>query len=91
VKVETKGCYVSLFAHPQDRVLAIVSNLSKEKTDVRLSLNLDKLDLPANVSAKDAVSKAALKIQNGDITINIPAQDYRIVWIEADTALNPNK
>jgi hypothetical protein len=91
VKVETKGCYVSLFAHPQDRVLAIVSNLSKEKTDVRLSLNLDKLDLPANVSAKDAVSKAALKIQNGDITINIPAQDYRLVWIEADTALNPNK
>ena len=49
------------------------------------------LDLPANVSAKDAVSKAALRIQNGDITLNIPAQDYRIVWIEADTALNPNK
>jgi hypothetical protein len=91
VKAETKDCYVSLFAHPQGRVLAIVSNLSKEKTDVRLSLNLDKLDLPANVSAKDAVSKAALKIQNGDITINIPAQDYRIVWIEADAALNPNK
>lgn len=91
VKVETKDCYVSLFAHPQGRVLAIVSNLSQEKTGVRLSLNLDKLGLPANVSAKDAVSKAALKIQNGDITLNLPAQDYRIVWIEADTALNPNK
>jgi hypothetical protein len=91
VKVATKDCYVSLFAHPQGRVLAIVSNLSKEKTDVRLSLNPDKLDLPAHVSAKDAVNKAALKIQNGDITLNIPAQDYRIVWIEADTALNPNK
>ena len=58
---------------------------------MRLSLNPDKLDLPAHVSAKDAVNKAALKIQNGDITLNIPAQDYRIVWIEADTALNPNK
>ena len=91
VKVETKDCYVSLFAHPQGRVLAIVSNLSKEKTDVRLSLNLDKLELPANVSAKDAVSNAALKIQNGEITLNVPAQDYRIVWIEADTALNPSK
>lgn len=91
VKVETKGCYVSLFAHPQCRVLAIVSNLSKEKTDVRLSLNLDKLELPANVSAKDAVSNAALKIQNGEIVLNLPAQDYRIVWIEADTALNPSK
>jgi tRNA threonylcarbamoyladenosine modification (KEOPS) complex Pcc1 subunit len=72
-------------------VLAIASNLSKERTDVRLSLNLDKLGLPANVSAKDAVSRAALTIENGDITINIPAQDYRLVWIEADTALNPNK
>jgi hypothetical protein len=91
VKVATSHCYISLFAHPQGRVLAIVSNLSKEKSDVRLGLNLDKLDLPANVSAKDAVSKAALKVQNGDITLNIPAQDYRIVWIEADTALNPNK
>jgi hypothetical protein len=91
VKAETKDCYVSLFAHPQGRVLAIVSNLSKEKTDVRLSLNLDKLDLPANVSAKDAVSRAALTIENGDITLNLAAQDYCIVWIEADTALNPNK
>jgi hypothetical protein len=58
---------------------------------VRLSLNLDKLDLPANVSAKDAVSRAALTIENGDITLNLAAQDYCIVWIEADTALNPNK
>jgi hypothetical protein len=91
VKVQTKDCYISLFAHPQGRVLAIVSNLSKEKTDVRLSLNLDKLDLPANVSAKDAVSKAALKIQNGDITINIPAQDYRIIWIEFGISLDPQK
>ena len=49
------------------------------------------LDLPANVSAKDAVSKVELKIQNGDITLNIPAQDYCIVWIEADAAPNPNK
>jgi len=91
VKVATKDCYVSLFAHPQGRVLAIVSNLSKEKTDVRLSLNLDKLDLPANVSAKDAVSKAALKIQTGDITINIPPQDYRIIWIESGISLDPQK
>jgi hypothetical protein len=91
VKAETKDCYVSLFAHPQGRVLAIVSNLSKEKTDVRLSLNLDKLDLPANVSAKDAVSKAALKIQTGDIIINIPPQDYRIIWIDSGTPLHPPK
>jgi hypothetical protein len=91
VKAETKDCYASLFAHPQGRVLAIVSNLSKEKTDVRLSLNLDKLDLPANVSAKDAVSKAALKIQTGDITINIPPQDYRIIWIESGISLDPQK
>jgi hypothetical protein len=33
----------------------------------------------------------ALTMQNGDTTLNIPAQDYRIVWIEADTAHNPNK
>ena len=91
VKVETKDCYASLFAHPQGRVLVYVSNLGKAPADVRLSLNLDKLDLPANVSAKDAISRAALKIQNGEIVLNLPAQDYRIVWIEADTALNPNK
>jgi hypothetical protein len=91
VKVETKDCYASLFAHPDGRVLAIVSNVSKEKTDVRLSLSLDKLGLPANVTAKDAISRAALTIQNGEIMLNLPAQDYRIVWIEANTALNSNK
>lgn len=91
VKVTTKDCYVSLFAHPQGRVLAIVSNLSKAKTDVQLRLNPDKLALPANVIAKDAISRAALEIRNGEIVLNLPAQDYCIVWIEADTALNPNK
>ena len=91
VKVETKDCYASLFAHPDGRVLAIVSNVSKEKTDVRLSLSLDKFGLPANVTAKDAISRAALTIQNGEIMLNLPAQDYRIVWIEANTALNSNK
>jgi hypothetical protein len=63
-----------------------VSNLGKAAADVRLSLNLDKLALPANASAKDAISKAAVKIQNGAITNNIPAQDYRIIWVEADPA-----
>jgi hypothetical protein len=86
VKVETKDCYVSLFAHPDGRVLVYVSNLGKAAADVRLSLNLDKLALPANVSAKDAISKAAVKMENGVITINIPAQDYRIIWVEADPA-----
>jgi hypothetical protein len=86
VKVETKDCYASLFAHPDGRVLVYVSNLSKAAADVRLSLSLDKLALPANVTAKDAISKAAVKIQNGDITLNIPAQDYRIIWVAADTA-----
>jgi hypothetical protein len=91
VKVATKDCYASLFAHPQGRVLAIVSNLSKEKTDVRLSLDPGKLGLPTSYGAKDAVSKAALKIQTGDIIINIPPQDYRIIWIDSGTPLHPPK
>jgi hypothetical protein len=91
VKVATKDCYASLFAHPQGRVLAVVSNLSKEKTDVRLSLDPGKLGLPVSYGAKDAVSKAALKIQNSDITINIPPQDYRIIWIDSGTPLHPPK
>jgi hypothetical protein len=86
VKVAPKNCYVSLFAHPEGRVLVYVSNLGKATADVRLSLNLDKLALPANVTAKDAISKAAVKMENGDITLNIPAQDYRIIWVAADTA-----
>jgi hypothetical protein len=86
VKVAPKDCYASLFAHPDGRVLAYVSNLGKAAVDVRLSLNLDKLALPANVSAKDAISKAAVKMENGVITLNIPAQDYRIIWVEADQA-----
>ena len=66
-------------------MLAIVSNLSKEKTDVRLHLHLEKLGLPANVDARDAVSKEAVKIQNGDISVKLPSQNYRMIWIEADT------
>lgn len=84
VKVETKDCYVSLFAHPQGRVLAIVSNLSKEKTDVRVTFDLAKLGLKSPMKAKDAVTGASMAI-NGDglITLSMPSQDNRVVWLDS--------
>ncbi len=83
VTAAPKDCHASLFVHPDGRVLVYVSNLGKTAADVRLSLSLYKLALPANVIAKDAISKAAVKMENGVITLNIPAQDYRVIWVAA--------
>ncbi len=54
---------------------------------MRVTFDLAKLGLKSPVKAKDAVTGASMAI-NGDglITLSMPSQDYRIIWVAADTA-----
>ena len=81
---ETPGAYCSLYRHDENGVLAVVSNLGREKAEVLVRFDLARLGLGDRaVSATDAVGGEALSIENG--AVGFPAMvsmDWRIVRIE---------
>jgi hypothetical protein len=81
VQVEPAGCYASLYVHPQGRVLACVSNLGAQAAAVRCRFDLAKLGLAQTVAARDALSNTPLSIQDGAVTLDIPAGAYRLVRV----------
>ena len=83
VQIEPERCYASLFVHPQGRVLAYVSNLSKEKAGVQLRLDLAKLGLGADLTVTDAIAGTHNEVQDGVLNVSLPPQDFRVIWIEA--------
>ena len=56
VTIEPEGTYASLYRHPQNGVLAVLSNLGREEAAVTVELNLASLGLAGDVLARDALT-----------------------------------
>jgi hypothetical protein len=82
VTAGSKGAFVSLYKHPTNGVLAVISNLSRAGATVEVQLNLDKLGLPADASAKDALTENPVVVQSGRIGIELPSLGWMIVWLK---------
>ena len=80
-KATPEGCYVSLYRHPQEGVLAYVSNLSRQDGEVRVSLDLTKLGLPGEVIAVDALTGSRLSLESGVLKLSLASQDWAAVWL----------
>lgn len=81
VDISPADCFVSLYRHPENGVLAYVSNLSKQDAEVQITLKAETLGLPAGLAARDALSAAALPMQDGTVALAIPSQDWRVIWV----------
>ena len=81
VKAGPEGAYVSLYRHPKNGVLAVVSNLGRKKTAVKVSFALDKLGLSRKSTACDALTKEAIPFDNGSIVLELDSVAWRLVWI----------
>lgn len=85
VTVEPQGAYVSLYRHPKNGVLAVVSNLAKEKAQVRVRIDLRKLGLPAKNVAIDPLSPGeAFPIKDGEIVLELGSVEWRILWLKPE-------
>ena len=82
VSVQPEGAYASLYRHPRNGVLLVVSNLTEGEKTVVLNLNLQKLGLPAQVSACDALSQEAVTCSGGRLDIALPYLGWRVVWVK---------
>ncbi|MCK4981387.1 MAG: hypothetical protein KAS17_00615 [Victivallaceae bacterium] len=82
VKVTPDNCYVSLWLHQDNGVLAVVNNLSSEETDIHVDLNLRKLGLPEKVHAEDVRHSKVINMEKGKFSLKLKPQNWTIVWIK---------
>jgi hypothetical protein len=82
VKVTPGGYHASLYRHPKNGVLAVVSNLSGKDATASVGLNLRKLGLRGSTAeATDALTGASVKMADGRIRLKLPHLGWKLVWI----------
>ncbi len=93
VKVTPQGAYASLYQHPKNGVLVIVSNLGQKASQVTLTLNLEKLGLtPQEITVSDGLTGEGLNrirpglgsgiSDSGEIQLDLPSLGWKYIWIE---------
>ncbi|HCU35027.1 MAG TPA: hypothetical protein DGT21_06065, partial [Armatimonadetes bacterium] len=82
VTVTPEDCYASLFNHLDGRALAYVSNLSREDANVTVWLDLNALGLKPPLTAADGLTGETLGMADGTLTVKMPSQSFRTVWVE---------
>ena len=82
VRAEAKTAYVSLYRHPTNGVLAVVSNLHQKPAEVRVRFDVRKLGLLGPLNVTDAMSGERLTISEGLMAFNLDSVDWRLVRIQ---------
>lgn len=73
----------SLWLHPGQRAMFVVSNFKREAVDAEVKVNLETLGLAGRtLRAWDAYTDEDYPIQDGAIKLTIPGTQYRLVRIE---------
>lgn len=76
------GVYASLYVHPRNGVLAVVSNLGKTDTRAEVGLNLARVGLSGRtLTARDALSGETVPLEGGKFAVPLPTMGWKLVWI----------
>ena len=82
VKASPDGAYASLYRHPKNGVLAVVSNLADKRASVTVKLNLRRLGLRSgSVRVTDALKGRAVPMRNGTLKCSLPRLGWKLLWI----------
>jgi hypothetical protein len=81
VTVTPEGARASLYRHPTNGVLLVVSNLSPETALVSVRLNRERLGLPLDCGARDALTGEAVALLEGCLTASLASLEWRWVWV----------
>ena len=83
ISVQPEGVYASLYRHPRNGVLIVASNLVKKEANVTLKLNLQKLGLGAEVTARDGLSKESVVCEGNRIKLTLPYLHWKVIWLKS--------
>jgi len=83
VKVEPKGCYISFYRHPQNGILAVVSNLSEHEAEVTGEFDFKLLGLTGTVMAMDGLTEEPIQLNNRKAKIILPKMGWKMIWLRS--------
>jgi hypothetical protein len=81
VSVRPAGCHVSLYRHPVNGILAVVSNQSGKSKSVTVQFDYKRLGIKSAKEITDAMSGAEIPLQNGRIKLDLDYLGWNLVWI----------
>lgn len=82
VKVSVADCYASLYHHPTNGVLVVVSNLGGKEAAIELTLNREKLGLAGTLTTKDALTGQHVDAVQGTVTTKLPSVGWQMIWVK---------
>jgi len=82
VKCAPKGACVSLYRHPKNGALAVVSNLGGSEAEVRVTLNTRRLGLKASsLRVVDALRNRAIPATGEGVRLRLKPLEWRLLWV----------
>ena len=83
IKVSPEKCYATLFEHPDNGVLAFISNLSRDAQNVNIRFKLAKLGLDnENLKVFNPLTQKAIKISSdGKVSVQLNSEDWIYIWL----------
>ncbi len=82
VSVAPKDAYTTIFHHPRNGVLALVSNLTADAAEVKLRFDLDALGLSGPLEAFDPLSGKPYAVsERGEVAVPLASEDWLYLWL----------
>lgn len=87
VTVTPSHCHASLYHHPKNGVLAIVSNLGKAEAQAAISFNLERLGLAHTpLSVTDALNGKPIRWEGKVVSVPLASLGWQYVWLRSQPA-----
>jgi len=80
--VSPADAYASLYRHPRNGVLVVLSNLGAKRALVRLRLKTERLGLAGPLAAEDALARRAVPVRRGVISCSLPSFGWKLLHVK---------
>ena len=82
VSIGPAKAYVSLYQHPRNGVLVVITNFGNKTSKVAVELSIRKLKLTGQVQASDALTGQKIEIDRGRLDLPLKPMAWKLVWIK---------
>ena len=83
VRVSPDNAHASLYRHPRNGVLAVVSNMDGEERTVTVELDLARLGLTSDAGAVDALDGEGIPMSDGAMELTLPTLGWKLIRVRA--------
>ncbi len=81
-KISPASVYVSLYRHPENGILAVVSNLGGKKQKIRLALDTNRLGLEdQSLRVNDVLQNESIPAPDGIVRLRLQGLEWKLLWI----------